>query len=96
MKPIKYIVQATTARLAWWPKDGAAWAGSGINLGYWTPNAETWFSHRMEAVRNDEARVGLRTQTGKHSWKDSIMFIKKTKKIRMSAEDLAARAVTHM
>ena len=79
-------MKANTAYPAWWPKPNAMEFG-GLNVGYWSPNAENWFIHRVEKIRRGEKVTGLQTQT---NWKRSIKFYtRKTNGIQSIAAGLA-------
>ena len=37
---------AQTADMSWWPKQ-SMWVGSNIDVGYWSPDNEVWFTARL-------------------------------------------------
>ena len=44
-----------TKDLSWWPKH-ETWEKSPLNVGYWSPNCEEWFSERLAAIRSGSDR----------------------------------------
>jgi hypothetical protein len=38
-----------------------------MNVGYWTPDCEGWYQHRLEQIRCGEARLYTATE-----WKDKL------------------------
>ncbi|KAI0666351.1 hypothetical protein C8Q78DRAFT_984036 [Trametes maxima] len=54
------------AHLSWWPRP-MQWKTSGLNLGYWTQQAEQWFVTRIGNIRQGRAEP----MSGK-AWKSSI------------------------
>ena len=75
--------------ISWWPQD-SAWNKSGINLGYWSPDAENWFRKRLDEIHSDNAAVRLRTQT---HWKN-FTFIKKGNRIFEAFENASDALIT--
>lgn len=45
----------------------------GLHVGYWSPNAETWFQNRLDLIRNDVA--DLKTAA---KWRDALKFQRRT------------------
>ncbi|KAM6490052.1 hypothetical protein JOM56_014631 [Amanita muscaria] len=41
---------------SWWPQSNT-WETCGYNLGYWTPDCETWYRKRWEEIRGGEAEL---------------------------------------
>ncbi|TFK62070.1 hypothetical protein BDN72DRAFT_748162, partial [Pluteus cervinus] len=39
--------------MSWWPNQ-SAWDSSGLNAGYWTPDCEDWYQHRLTKIRANE------------------------------------------
>ncbi|KIJ28232.1 hypothetical protein M422DRAFT_135541, partial [Sphaerobolus stellatus SS14] len=44
--------------LSWWPKP-AVWAISGLDVGYWSSECESWYRERIMQI--NESTAGLRT-----------------------------------
>ncbi|KAG2740647.1 hypothetical protein P692DRAFT_201687067, partial [Suillus brevipes Sb2] len=36
-------------KLSWWPRP-LAWAGSGLDVGFWSERCESWFQTRLENI----------------------------------------------
>ncbi|KIJ39789.1 hypothetical protein M422DRAFT_118499, partial [Sphaerobolus stellatus SS14] len=51
-------------RLSWWPKP-KAWEKSGLDVGYWSSECESWYRERLKKI--DENAMELRTHDG---WKN--------------------------
>jgi hypothetical protein len=60
-----------TKHASWWPPHHS-WSNSGLDLGFWTPNAEEWFQKRIEAIR-DNPRSALKTPT---QWNNTLKYYK--------------------
>ncbi|TFK59901.1 hypothetical protein BDN72DRAFT_752055, partial [Pluteus cervinus] len=58
------------ADVSWWPKP-SAWITSGLNVGYWSPDAEEWFRKRLECIQRGEAKL-----YNAGAWKKAIKFRK--------------------
>ncbi|KAG2745676.1 hypothetical protein P692DRAFT_201664855, partial [Suillus brevipes Sb2] len=37
-------------KLSWWPRP-QAWAGSGLDVGFWSERCESWFQTRLENIQ---------------------------------------------
>ncbi|TFK73105.1 hypothetical protein BDN72DRAFT_762135 [Pluteus cervinus] len=75
----------TTAEKSWWPKQ-SAWDSSGLNLGYWTPDCEDWYQHRLSQIRADKAELRSATQ-----WQKSMNQQKKSRQVRQSNRECASK-----
>ena len=63
-----------TQDMSWWPKS-SIWKGSGLDVGHWTIDCETWYIVRRTAILNNDATVGkLRNAT---QWRNSLKFTRK-------------------
>ncbi|KAJ7125933.1 hypothetical protein C8R44DRAFT_586766, partial [Mycena epipterygia] len=45
-----------TSRISWWPKPHT-FSSSGLNVGWWSPDCEFWFSHRLKDINAGKARL---------------------------------------
>ncbi|KAJ7489196.1 hypothetical protein FB451DRAFT_979116, partial [Mycena latifolia] len=53
---------------SWWPTP-AAWHGSGLNIGRWTPACEDWFQDRLAHIRAGDAPLHTLNQ-----WKNNLVY----------------------
>ncbi|KAI0782609.1 hypothetical protein C8Q75DRAFT_727306 [Abortiporus biennis] len=72
---------------SWWPQD-KEWVASGLHVGYWTVQCETWFHSHREKIRQGKAQPKTSSE-----WKSNLKrFLYKTKKVqnnfRSKAEDV--------
>ncbi|KIJ34741.1 hypothetical protein M422DRAFT_134740, partial [Sphaerobolus stellatus SS14] len=51
---------------SWWPKP-TAWGGSGLDVGYWSSECESWYQARIKLI--SEGTAPLRTV---EQWKKSL------------------------
>ncbi|KAF9488644.1 hypothetical protein BDN71DRAFT_1345564, partial [Pleurotus eryngii] len=58
--------KVSVAELSWWPKHWN-FTNTSLDMHIWTQNAEDWFQHRLERIRDGTAP--LRTS---HEWKKSM------------------------
>ncbi|TFK60301.1 hypothetical protein BDN72DRAFT_741368, partial [Pluteus cervinus] len=58
------------ADVSWWPKP-SAWVTSGLNVGYWSPDAEEWFRKRLASIQQGQAKL-----YNAGAWKKAIKFRK--------------------
>ncbi|KAJ3871399.1 hypothetical protein F5051DRAFT_340943, partial [Lentinula edodes] len=49
-----------TATRSWWPRPNS-WKTCGLNCGYWSKDAESWFQKRMTNIHNATGSVALMT-----------------------------------
>lgn len=76
--------QGQAADMSWWPKPNA-WESSGLNVGYWSPDAERWFQMRLKAIRNGTAKLRRATE-----WKESMKLEKKSRDLTRANQTAAA------
>jgi hypothetical protein len=74
-----------TADISWWPKP-SAWAGSGLNVGYWSRDCEGWFQKRLALLR--EGKGDLKNPS---VWKHSIKFTQACRETDRTNENLSAQ-----
>ncbi|KAK7045736.1 hypothetical protein VNI00_007569 [Paramarasmius palmivorus] len=68
---------------SWWPRPHS-WALSGLNTGFWSPEAEAWFSKRLESISEERAVPYTHTQ-----WKHNIKFSKETVSLAKNIEKIS-------
>lgn len=67
-------VQHQTPDVSWWP-NATVWSRSGLDVGYWSYDCETWYQTRRSAILADDTKVGkLRNAT---QWRNSLKFVRK-------------------
>ncbi|KAF4582619.1 hypothetical protein EYR40_002542 [Pleurotus pulmonarius] len=71
------------AELSWWPKHWN-FTNTSLDMHIWTQNAEDWFQHRLERIRDGTAP--LRTS---REWKKSMMLLKKAGQLTKNFESLS-------
>ncbi|KAG2064009.1 hypothetical protein BDR04DRAFT_952803, partial [Suillus decipiens] len=42
-------------KLSWWPRP-QVWAGSGLDVGFWSSQCKDWFQKRLENIRQGVSR----------------------------------------
>ncbi|KAF8573183.1 hypothetical protein K439DRAFT_1282344, partial [Ramaria rubella] len=42
------------ADVSWWPKQ-SMWNSGGLNVGYWSPDCETWFQSHLALICSNSA-----------------------------------------
>lgn len=71
---------------SWWPLD-EAWEGSGLDVGYWSQQAEDWFQQRLRAIEGGSESVVTNQQWKSKlrlGRKDSIPFLANVEKLSAS------------
>lgn len=71
------------AEMSWWPKPNA-WEKSGLNVGYWSADCESWYQRRLENIRT--SKVELRSGGG---WKQAMRLQKKARHLVDAYEEAA-------
>jgi hypothetical protein len=76
-------------KLSWWPRPHA-WAGSGLDVGFWSERYESWFQTRLENIqqgvshrRNSSNNNGPVNNT---HWKHGLKFNGATKKFKKNLD----------
>ncbi|KZP07032.1 hypothetical protein FIBSPDRAFT_763446, partial [Athelia psychrophila] len=59
-----------TADASWWPRHNT-WVSGSLEVGYWSPNCETWFQRRLDSIRKGEARLKSPAQ-----WRSAVLLWK--------------------
>ncbi|KAF8215124.1 hypothetical protein K438DRAFT_1561811 [Mycena galopus ATCC 62051] len=77
----KDVPQST--KVSWWPKP-TAFNTSGLNIGWWSPDCERWFQHRLTVIKNG---APPRKQA---DWKHIIKFSPKSREVAYANERIAA------
>ena len=73
-----------TADMSWWPKQ-STWVGSNVDVGYWSPNNEVWFTARLAKTRAGEAQP----QSATH-WANALKKYRYTSRIVRNYRSTAA------
>ncbi|KAK0183580.1 hypothetical protein F5146DRAFT_1149943 [Armillaria mellea] len=55
-----------TEHVSWFPKD-ASWRGSGLDVGFWSADAESWYQHQVAKYLDGEFKCANQTD-----WKKSL------------------------
>jgi hypothetical protein len=76
-----------TSDMSWWPKH-SAWRGSGLNVGWWTPDCEIWFQTRLNNIRSSSGTTLLKNGA---QWKRAMHFNKKSTKLSVANQNAAAK-----
>ncbi|KAK0187160.1 hypothetical protein F5146DRAFT_899392, partial [Armillaria mellea] len=50
-----------TEHVSWFPKD-ASWRGSGLDVGFWSADAESWYQHWVAKYLGGEFKCENQTQ----------------------------------
>lgn len=66
--------------VSWWPKH-SQWSKSGHCVGIWTSDCETWFTRRLQEIR--EGKTTPRTSV---QWRNALNFNKKAPKLMKNNE----------
>ncbi|KAF8583274.1 hypothetical protein K439DRAFT_1299009, partial [Ramaria rubella] len=53
---------------SWWPKQ-SMWNSGFLNVGYWSPDCETWFQSRLVLIHSNSAPLRTAMQ-----WKNALKF----------------------
>ncbi|KAK0458337.1 uncharacterized protein EV420DRAFT_1236530, partial [Desarmillaria tabescens] len=61
--------------LSWFPKP-AAWATSGLNVGFWTSDCESWYQKRLQENMSESAVLRSTNQ-----WRHSLCFLKRSQRV---------------
>ncbi len=69
--------------ISWFPKP-VAWEASGLNIGFWSSDCESWYRGRLKEI-NSRNPV-LRTT---NQWRHSIRFLRRSQKVAEANERLA-------
>ncbi|KAL0568547.1 hypothetical protein V5O48_013435 [Marasmius crinis-equi] len=72
-----------TAEMSWFPKPGA-WKSSGLNCGYWSRDAETWYQDRLQKIQGGNAQLFVNAK-----WKALVKFNKNARKLLDRADEFA-------
>ncbi|SJL15608.1 uncharacterized protein ARMOST_19111 [Armillaria ostoyae] len=70
--------------LSWFPKP-AAWATSGLNVGFWTSDCESWYQKRLQENMSESAVLRSTNQ-----WRHSLRFLKRSQRVAETNEKLAS------
>ncbi|KAK7013903.1 hypothetical protein R3P38DRAFT_2545985, partial [Favolaschia claudopus] len=71
--------------VSWWPTP-AAYSGSGMNIGWWSPCCESWYQKRVADIEeNGELEVYTRKE-----WRDKIKFVQKSRHVHVANEKISA------
>ncbi|KAK7006112.1 hypothetical protein R3P38DRAFT_2555656, partial [Favolaschia claudopus] len=71
--------------VSWWPTP-AAYSGSGMNIGWWSPCCESWYQKRVADIEeNGELELYTRSE-----WRDKIKFMQKSRQVSVANEKISA------
>lgn len=76
--------KSQVAEMSWWPKPNA-WEKSGLNVGYWSADCESWYQRRLETIR--ASQIQLRSGA---EWKQALRLQKKARELVYSYEQAAS------
>ncbi|KAG2751383.1 hypothetical protein P692DRAFT_20727476 [Suillus brevipes Sb2] len=78
-----------TKKLSWWPRP-LAWAGSGLDVGFWSERCESWFQTRLENIRQGVSRRHDSSDNNgpvnNTHWKHGLKFNGATKKFKKNLD----------
>ncbi|KAJ7816886.1 hypothetical protein B0H13DRAFT_1663127 [Mycena leptocephala] len=80
----KITEEHQTSHLSWWPMPHA-FAQSGLNIGWWSPDCERWFQERLRHIQSGNAALHNQTE-----WKKSLKFYKRSREIAQANKRIAA------
>ncbi|KAG1836197.1 hypothetical protein DFJ58DRAFT_735124 [Suillus subalutaceus] len=69
-----YTNNGCIEKLSWWPRP-RAWAGSGLDVGFWSARCEGWFQTRLENIRqvnNTRLKHGLKFNGATKKFKKNL------------------------
>ncbi|PBK62599.1 hypothetical protein ARMSODRAFT_895501, partial [Armillaria solidipes] len=69
--------------LSWFPKP-AAWELSGLNIGFWSSDCESWYQSRLAEINSPNAVLRSTNQ-----WRHSLRFLRRSQKVAEVNERLA-------
>ncbi|KIJ33495.1 hypothetical protein M422DRAFT_264603 [Sphaerobolus stellatus SS14] len=87
---VYHIIQEpgkTPKQISWWPRPNA-WAHSGLDLGYWSSECESWYEEMLNRINEGTAK--LRTS---HDWKRALTRNKKTQKFLKKMRDTCSNTL---
>lgn len=77
-----------TSDISWWPKP-SAWEISGLNIGFWSADCESWFKKRLCDIRSGKAELRPPSK-----WKHSLRFTKACNETALNVNKLSAQFLT--
>ncbi|PBK61319.1 hypothetical protein ARMSODRAFT_896903, partial [Armillaria solidipes] len=72
-----------TEHVSWFPKD-ASWRGSGLDVGFWSADAESWYQRRVAKYLGGEFKCENQTE-----WKKSLKLWREAPKVTDTLEQLS-------
>ncbi|KAG2121669.1 hypothetical protein BD769DRAFT_1361176 [Suillus cothurnatus] len=84
-----YTNNGCIEKLSWWPRP-QAWAGSGLDVGFWSSRCEDWFQKRLENIRQGVSRRRDSSDNNgpvnNTRWKQGLKFNAATKKFKKNLD----------
>ncbi|SJL04698.1 uncharacterized protein ARMOST_08068 [Armillaria ostoyae] len=72
-----------TEHVSWFPKD-ASWRGSGLDVGFWSADAKSWYQRRVAKYLGGEFKCENQTE-----WKKSLKLWREAPKVTDTLEQLS-------
>ncbi|KAK0183654.1 hypothetical protein F5146DRAFT_941907 [Armillaria mellea] len=72
-----------TEHVSWFPKD-ASWRGSGLDVGFWSADAESWYQRRVAKYLDGDFKCANQTD-----WKKSLKLWREAPKVADTLERLS-------
>ncbi|KAG2754258.1 hypothetical protein P692DRAFT_20721111 [Suillus brevipes Sb2] len=84
-----YTNNGCVEKLSWWPRP-QAWAGSGLDVGFWSARCESWFQTRLDNIRQGVSRKRDSSDNNgpvnNTHWKHGLKFNGATKKFKKNLD----------
>ncbi|KAK0435812.1 uncharacterized protein EV420DRAFT_1281558 [Desarmillaria tabescens] len=72
-----------TEHVSWFPKD-AGWRGCGLDVGFWSPDAESWYQHRLANYLDGDFKCKNQSE-----WKRSLKLWRDAPKLAEGLEKVS-------
>ncbi|KAG1890840.1 hypothetical protein F4604DRAFT_1566529 [Suillus subluteus] len=84
-----YTNNGCIEKLSWWPRP-QAWAGSGLDVGFWSTRCKSWFQTCLENIRQGVSRHSQSSDNNgpvnNTHWKHGLKFNGATKKFKKNLD----------
>ncbi|KAG2347646.1 hypothetical protein BDR05DRAFT_876126 [Suillus weaverae] len=86
--------------VSWWPRP-RAWAASGLNMGFWSSQCESWFLSCLENIQQGISREWHQSTNDANSpmtskqWKGSLKFNLGTNKMMKNVDAACCSLLTY-